>query len=295
MRILLFGKNGQVGWELQRTLACLGEVTALDYPAVDFTKPDTLLPLVKTVKPDVIVNAAAHTAVDRAESEPDIARLINTEAPGVLAGAAEDLGAVFMHFSTDYVFDGTATAPYVETDATNPLNVYGSTKLDGEIAIREAGGAWLVFRTAWVYSLREGGFVNKVLSWATGKKTLKIVTDQVAGPTSSRMLAETIALLLARAAPDPWDWLGDRRGIYHLSGDGFTSRYEWARVILAYDPHPELRQVEEILPAKSDDFPTPARRPAFSALNCDKMAQVFDLRLPEWREGLRLMMESLEG
>jgi dTDP-4-dehydrorhamnose reductase len=295
MEILLLGKNGQVGWELQRTLACLGTVTALDYPEVDFTQPDTLVPLVRAAKPDVIVNAAAHTAVDRAESEPEIARLINTDSPGVLAAAAEAIGAAFVHFSTDYVFDGTAAEPYVETDSTHPINVYGETKLAGEEAVQAAGGAWLIFRTAWVYSLRQGGFVNKVLSWATENKILKIVTDQVAGPTSSRMLAEMTAQVLAKAGLTPRDWIGDRRGIYHLAGDGYASRFDWARAILACDPHPEHRQVEQILPAESEDFPTPARRPSFSALNCDKMARVFGLRMPEWREGLRLMMESMEG
>jgi dTDP-4-dehydrorhamnose reductase len=293
IRLLLFGKQGQLGWELQRTLACLGEVVALDFPEVDFTHPESLPEVVRSARPDVIVNAAAYTAVDKAESEPEKARLVNAVAPGVLAETAFRVGAALLHYSTDYVFDGAAERPYVETDSTSPLNVYGETKLAGEAALREVGDAWMTFRTTWVYSLRQGGFVNKVLSWATGNRTLKIVTDQVGGPTSSRMLAEATALLLAKAGEEPLDWIRDRRGLYHLSGDGHTSRFDWARAILELDPHPEQREVEEVLPARSADFPTPARRPAFSALNCDKFAETFGFRLPDWRKGLALMMESL--
>jgi dTDP-4-dehydrorhamnose reductase len=294
IRLLLFGKQGQLGWELQRTLACLGEVVALDFPEVDFTRPESLPEVVRSARPDVIVNAAAYTAVDKAESEPEKARLVNAVAPGVLAETAFRVGAALLHYSTDYVFDGAAERPYVETDSTSPLNVYGETKLAGEAALREVGDAWMTFRTTWVYSLRQGGFVNKVLSWATGNRTLKIVTDQVGGPTSSRMLAEATALLLAKAGEEPLDWIRARRGLYHLSGDGHTSRFDWARAILELDPHPEQREVEEVLPARSADFPTPARRPAFSALNCDKFAETFGFRLPDWRKGLALMMESLD-
>ncbi len=291
-QLLLLGKNGQLGWELQRTLACLGKLTALDYPTVDFTQPESLAELVQNQKPDVIINAAAYTAVDRAESEPDRVNLINTVAPGVLAESAKKVGAAFIHFSTDYVFDGTNDRPYIETDATNPLNVYGQSKLNGEKRVEEAGGAWLTCRTTWVYSLREGGFVKKVLSWAKEKETLRIVEDQIGGPTSSRMLAEAIALLLSKANGDVFEWLGQRRGLYHLAGDGYTSRFEWAKAILALAPKLQSFKVKEILPAASEDFPTPAQRPAFSALNCDQFARTFGLRLPDWREGLQLMMAS---
>ncbi len=292
-RILLLGKNGQVGWELQRTLACLGQVTALDYPEIDFTQPETLTTVVKAARPDVVINAAAYTDVDKAESEPEKVHLINAAAPAVLAEAARAVNAALIHFSTDYVFDGKATRPYVETDQPHPLNVYGKTKLDGEKGVADVGGAWLVLRTTWVYSLRQGGFVNKVLSWAEANQTLRIVTDQVGGPTSCRMLAEAAALLLAKAGNAPFDWIRTRRGIYHLSGDGHASRFEWAKAILEFDPHPEKRQVETVLPARSADFPTPAVRPLFSALNCDKFEQTFGFRLPGWMASLRLMMAQM--
>jgi dTDP-4-dehydrorhamnose reductase len=218
--------------------------------------------------------------------------LINAVAPGVLAESAKSVGTAFIHFSTDYVFDGTTDRPYIETDATNPLNVYGRSKLNGEKRVEKAGGAWLTCRTTWVYSLREGGFVKKILSWAKENETLRIVEDQIGGPTSSRMLAEAVALLLSKANGDIFEWVGQHRGLYHLAGDGYTSRFEWAKAILALAPKLQSLKVKEILPAASEDFPTAAQRPAFSALNCDKFARTFGLRLPNWRKGLQLMMAS---
>jgi dTDP-4-dehydrorhamnose reductase len=290
-RILLIGKNGQLGWESCRALAPLGEVIALDYPEIDFTQPDTLTALVEQVRPSIIFNAAAYTAVDRAESEPKLPRLINAVAPGVLATAARQVKAVFVHFSTDYVFDGAKGSPYLETDDCNPLSVYGRTKMEGEQAVAGAGGAALVLRTTWVYSMRRDSFVSKLLEWSRKNTTLRVVNDQISGPTWARSLAETCALLLARAGSDPYAYLEPRAGLYHLSGSGYCSRYDWAQEILRYDPQPEMRTAREVLPATTAEFPAPAARPLFSVLDCSKFERTFDLRLPDWKTALALAMQ----
>jgi dTDP-4-dehydrorhamnose reductase len=292
MRILLLGKYGQLGWELQRTLLPLGEVYALDYPEIDLTQPNSIRKTIREVNPEVIVNATAYTAVDRAESEPELAMAVNGRAPGVLTEEALNLNAVLIHYSTDYVFDGTGGKPYVEEDEPNPINVYGQSKLSGERAIGDVGGAYLILRTSWVYSLRRDSFVNKVLKWSRNQKTLRIVSDQIGSPTWSRILAEASAQLLAMGKEDLYGWITDRSGLYHLAGFGNVSRLEWAQAILEYDPGQDEQMVEEIQPALTYEFPTPAKRPLFSALNCAKFKSAFDLRLPDWREALRLAMDS---
>ena len=291
-KILQIGTHGQVGWELLRTCAPLGEVIALDYPDVDMSDLAGLRRLVREVKPNLILNAAAYTDVDKAESESEKARAINATGPAVLAEEAKKIGAVLVHYSTDYVFDGTKGGSYVETDQPNPLNVYGQTKLEGEQAIAASGCANLVLRTSWVYSMRQGGFVTKVLQWARQQEVLHVVDDQISSPTSARMLAEITALLLAKAGDDPFGWLSERAGIYHCAGDGACSRYQWAQEILALDPHTEEQKVKALLPAKSLEFPTPAVRPLVSVLNCNKLERAFGLRLPAWQTGLKLMMEA---
>ena len=198
MRILLIGKRGQLGWELHRCLLPLGEVQALDYPEIDLAKPDSLRKLVRTSAPDVIVNATAYTAVDKAESERELAFAINAVAPQVMAEEAQKIGAVLIHYSTDYVFDGKKGAAYTEEDDPHPLNVYGASKLAGEQAIRSVGGVYFILRTAWVYSTRRDSFVSKVLQWSRQSETLRIVDDQISNPTWARMLAEITALILAR-------------------------------------------------------------------------------------------------
>jgi dTDP-4-dehydrorhamnose reductase len=290
--ILLLGKVGQLGWELSRTLPGLGPLVAVDYPEINLAQPESIRPLVRRLRPAVIVNATAYTAVDKAENEIDLAFAINRDAPGVLAEEAKALGAALIHVSTDYVFDGRAQAPYTEADAPNPLNVYGRSKLEGEQAIQAAGGAYLILRTAWVYSTRRGGFVTKVLEWARQQTSLHIVEDQVSNPTWCRALAEATAQLVARGGDQPAAWLAERAGLYHLAGDGYASRLEWARQIIALDPHKEEQTVTELLPARSADFPTPAERPLFSALDCSRFTQVFGLRLPPWQEALRLAMDA---
>ena len=289
-KILQIGTNGQVGWELLRSCSPLGELIGLDYPAVDLSDSAGLRELIRNTKPDIIINAAAYTNVDKAEIEPELARAINAIGPGVLAEEAKKINAVFVHYSTDYVFDGTKGSPYIETDVTNPVNVYGKTKLEGEQAIQAAGGAYLILRTSWVYSMRQGGFVTKVLQWAREQEVLRVVDDQISGPTSARLLAEVTALLLARADEDLYRWFGERAGIYHCAGDGSCSRYEWAQAILELDSQTSEQKVRELLPAKSSEFPTPATRPMVSVLSNDKLEQVFGLQLPRWQIGLALTM-----
>jgi dTDP-4-dehydrorhamnose reductase len=292
MRILLLGYLGQLGWELRRTLAPLGPLAALDYPEIDLGSPDAVRDHIRRLSPEVIVNATAYTAVDRAEDEAPLALAINGRAPEVMAEEARRLGAALIHYSTDYVFDGTKGEPYVEGDRPNPLSVYGSTKLVGERAVAAAGGAHLILRTSWVYSLRRPSFVTKVLSWARKNRSLRIVTDQVSNPTWCRMLAEATAQVLACGGGNAAAWLSEHSGLYHLAGSGFASRFDWARAILALDPDKGEQLAEEVLPAASADFPTPAARPAFSALDCGRFQQTFGLALPPWESALQLAMEG---
>jgi len=291
-RILLLGKWGQLGWELHRALCPLGEVIAKDFPEIDLVQGAEVRQLVRDVKPQLIVNATAYTAVDKAESEPELAMAINAEAPGVLAEEAARLNAVLIHYSTDYVFDGTKGQPYRENDTPNPLNMYGKSKLAGEKAIENVGGVYLILRTSWVYSLRRDSFVTKVLEWARKQSTLRIVTDQVSNPTWCRMLAEVTAQLLAMGGKNLIDWLRERRGLYHLAGAGYASRFEWAQAILSHDPHKEEQVVRELQPARTADFPTAAQRPLFSALDCRHFERTFGLSLPHWEVALRMAMEE---
>ena len=292
LRILLLGNTGQLGWELERTLAPLGELLSCDYPQLDLTDIESAPQFIRQCKPDLLVNATAYTAVDRAETEPELAHAINTAAPGVMAAEARRSGAAFIHFSTDYVFDGLQGRPYIESDSPNPLSVYGHTKLGGEQEIQDAGGAYLIFRTSWVYSLRRDSFVSKVLGWSRSQPTLKLVTDQVSGPTWARMLAQVTSQLVARAGADLPGWVMQHRGLYHLAGSGYCSRLEWGQEILRLDPHREGQVTRELLPARTEDFPTPARRPLFSALNCDLFNQTFNMELPDWKHALKLAMEA---
>jgi dTDP-4-dehydrorhamnose reductase len=284
MNLLLLGKTGQLGWELQRTLKPLGAVLACDFPEVDMADAASIRKIVRDCCPEVIINATAYTAVDKAESESELAEAINGTGPGVLAEVARKLNTVLIHFSTDYVFDGTKDAPYEEIDLPHPINVYGSSKLAGEQAIRSVGGDYLIFRTAWVYSLRRESFVSKVLEWARKNETMRVADDQVSNPTWARMLAEVTAQVLVHGI----GYLRERTGLYHLACAGHASRYAWAREILKFDPAKQEQIVKQLLPALTSDFPTPAQRPLFSALECRKFEQVFDLHLPAWNEALEL-------
>lgn len=289
-KILLFARNGQLGFELQRTLAPLGEVIAVDYPQVDFSKPLGMRGLVREIKPDIIVNPAAYTAVDKAESERELAMAINRDAPAVLTEEAARLRIPFIHYSTDYVYDGTKGSPYVETDATHPLNVYGQSKLEGDLAVMATGAPAIILRTSWVYSMRQGGFVTKVLQWAREQEVMRVVDDQISSPTSARMLAETSALLLAKSLGHPIDWLYEKAGVYHCTGGGSCSRFEWAEKIIELDPNKEKQKVQKLERAKSTEFQVPADRPMVSVLNNGKLEQSLGLCHPDWQKGLQLTM-----
>ncbi len=278
-RILLTGINGQVGWELQRTLQPLGEVIALDRGQLDLTQPEQIRMVVQALKPALIVNPAAYTAVDKAESEPELAQAINGNAPGIFAEEAKRLDALLVHYSTDYVFDGEKTAPYVESDAPQPMGSYGRTKLAGEQAIVASGCRHLVFRTCWVYGRRGHNFMRTMLRLAAERDELRVVDDQFGAPTWSRMIAETTALALARHA--------GQQGIYHLAAAGECSWHGFAAAIVdeanafgILNKRPPVRRIA------SADFPTPTRRPASSRLDCTRLAQDFGLRLPSWQSQL---------
>lgn len=295
MKILLFGKNGQLGQEFQKIIPQLGEVTCLDQGDVDLSDIQALQKALSELKPNLIINASAYTAVDRAETEAEKVMRINALAPGAMAEWARKSQAVFIHYSTDYVFDGMKGSPYIESDQTNPLNVYGKSKLAGEAAIAQAGEAYLILRTSWVYSLGASSFVGKVLEWARKNKTLKLVSDQISNPTWARELAEATFSLVSTHRDNLQDVMKERRGLYHLAGSGFTSRYEWAKQILIYDPKRTEQLVQTIEPVSSSEFPTLAVRPLFSALNCEKFTKTFGLRLPNWDEALQKAMSENSG
>jgi dTDP-4-dehydrorhamnose reductase len=294
MRILLIGNTGQVGWELERTLAPLGDVVAVDYPEIDLANSTLVRSFVRKVQPEVIVNAAAYTDVDKAEREPELAFAVNGIAPGLLAEEANSIKAALIHYSTDFVFDGNKGISYCEEDTPNPINKYGESKLVGERAVRTVDGAYLILRTSWVYSLFRDCFVTRVLNWAREKKTLRIVTDQVGSPTWSRLLAEATAMVLAQGGPDIVDWIKERKGLYHLAGRGSASRLEWCRAVLENDSHKEEQIAEEILPAISSDFQMLVERPKVSSLNCEYFTKCFGLSLPHWEKTLALALRSVD-
>jgi dTDP-4-dehydrorhamnose reductase len=290
MKIVLIGKNGQLGWEFQRILPALGDMIALGREDLDVSDRHAIQKILIELSPDLIINASAYTEVDLAETQIESAMSINAIAPGIMAEAARKIDAVFVHYSTDYVFDGKNNTPYTETDLTHPLNEYGESKLMGEENIKQAGDAYLILRTSWVYSLRGNSFVNKVLGWSRKNKILKIVRDQISSPTWARMLAETTHQAMAASRSNLLDCIRERHGIYHLTGSGYTSRYEWAKQILANDPNRTEQLVQTIEPVSSEEFPTPAIRPLFSALDCSKFSKTFNFHLPDWKETLQLAM-----
>ncbi len=291
MRVLLLGANGQVGWELQRSLAPLGELIALDRQSLgdaDFARPESLAALVERVAPEVIVNAAAHTAVDKAEIEPELARALNAAAPGVLARAAMARGALLVHYSTDYVFDGSGTHARNEDSATGPLSVYGHSKLAGEQAIRESGARHLILRTSWVYGARGQNFPKTMLRLAQERTELRVIADQVGAPTGAELLADVTAhaLRAVRAAPA-------LAGTYHVAAAGETSWYGLAGFAIhtAKALRPDLPwRVEHIEPIPTTDYPTPARRPLNSRLDTVRLQTAFGLQMPPWQAGVRRML-----
>jgi dTDP-4-dehydrorhamnose reductase len=288
-KILLLGKNGQVGWELQRTLAPLAEVTGVDYPEINFTDTPALRRLVTETRPAVVVNAAAYTAVDKAETETELCRQINAVAPRILAEEAKKAGALMVHYSTDYVFDGTKTTPYVETDAPNPLGAYGCSKLEGDQAVKASNVSHLIFRLCWVYGARGQNFMLTMQRLAREREKLRVVRDQFGCPTWSRMIAETTALAVKQVLAS-----ADRsafNGEYHLAASGQTNWHGFASRIIEWMPEAERKclAVEEITTA---EYPTPAKRPAHSVLDCGRLYKTFGLRLPDWETSLRQVLDK---
>lgn len=296
MKILLFGKNGQLGWELQRSLAPLGELVALGSAEAslpsNFLQPECLATTVRQVAPDLIVNAAAYTAVDKAETDQHNASLVNVVAPGVLAQAAQECGALLVHYSTDYVFDGSGTAARSEAAGTNPLNVYGATKLDGERMIWQHCERHLILRTSWLYGRRGGNFAKTILRLARERDHLTVVHDQVGAPTGADLLADVTAHAVRALAAG-----GGKPGLYHVAASGETSWHSYAHFVLAKAQQAGAvlkASPDAVIPIHSSDFPTPAQRPLNSRLDTALFRRTFDLALPAWQDGVsRLLTEVL--
>jgi len=291
-RILVPGRTGQVGWELQCALAPLGTVIGLDRNQMDLVNPDSIRRAIRDAKPDIIVNAAGYTTVDKAESEPELAMQVNGVAPGIMAEEAKRLGAILIHFSTDYVFDGKLDRPYTEEDATNPVNKYGMTKLAGERAIEAVGGQYLILRASWVYSARGANFVLTILRLARERPELSIVDDQTGSPIWARVLAETTAGLVRRRELVP-----AHGGVFHLSAGGHASRYEFASAILSIAK--ALSGIRDgwasVKPIPSAEYPLPAKRPRHPVTNKDKIKRVFGVEMPHWEDQLRAFLAGLPG
>lgn len=296
MKILLFGKGGQVGWELQRALAPLGELIALDFDSAgdlsgNFSQPEAVAATVRRVAPDLIVNAAAHTAVDKAESEADLARLINATTPGRIAQEAKALGAHLIHYSTDYVFDGSGDAPRDETAATGPLSVYGRTKLEGEQLIAASGATHLILRTSWVYAARGGNFAKTMLKLAKERERLTVIADQIGAPTGAELLADVSAhaARTLRARPE-------LSGLYHCVAAGETSWHGYATHVIERARaagHAIKVAPDAILPIPTSDYPTPAARPLNSRLDTRRLREAFGLVLPPWQQGVDHMLAEI--
>ena len=297
MRILVTGNNGQVGWELRRTLMTLGEVVSVGRRVsnaalqMDLADLDTIRHVLREVKPDLIVNAAAYTAVDKAELEPELVMTVNGIAPGVMAEEAKLLKAAIIHYSTDYVFEGIKATPYSELDMPNPQNTYGKTKLAGEQAIQSVGAPYLILRTSWVYGLRGKNFLLTMMKLAQEREELRVIDDQIGAPTWSRSIAEVTAQIVSYSLQNMYDFLFNQSGIYHLSANGQTSWYGFAKEIFDCNPKPSKLKMQRVIAIASDQYPTLARRPAYSLLDSHKLYKTFGLVLPDWQKTLELVLE----
>jgi dTDP-4-dehydrorhamnose reductase len=292
VKILLTGVTGQVGWELQRTLMTLGEVIAVGREQMNLAQADTIRQTIREIKPNLIVNAAAYTAVDQAESEPDLAMAINGIAPGVMAEEAKHLGAAIVHYSTDYVFDGTKNTAYTENDPANPQNIYGKTKLAGEEAIASVGVDHLILRTSWVYGLRGKNFLLTMLRLAKEREEIRVVDDQIGAPTWSRLIAEVTAQILLPSLQNTADFFASKGGLYHLTSNGKTSWYGFAKEIFTYDLQQNERKLQRLIPITSAEYPIAATRPAYSLLDNRKLSHIFKIVIPEWQKILDLVLAS---
>jgi dTDP-4-dehydrorhamnose reductase len=294
MKVLLIGNTGQLGYDLERALIPKANVISSDYPQIDLSNAKSIVQVIQAVKPEVIINAAAYTAVDLAEREKELAQKVNGTAPGIIAREARDLGALLVHYSTDFVFDGTKGSAYQESDQPNPINVYGETKLAGEESIRQMGGEYFVFRTSWLYSTRQDCFLTKVLDWARRYKVVRVVTDQIGSPTWSRTLAETTVEWLFLIWRKESSWRLKKTGVYHLAGNGEVSRFDWAKRILSLDPNHHEQIIETLCPAVSSEYSSLARRPEYSALDCSSFQAEFGLFKSSWIDSLQKAMLSIE-
>ncbi|OQW70240.1 MAG: dTDP-4-dehydrorhamnose reductase [Proteobacteria bacterium ST_bin11] len=297
MKILLFGKNGQLGWELQRSLAPLGDLVALDrfeqHYCGDLRNPSGVAETVQAVRPDIIVNAAAYTAVDRAESDSELANTVNAVVPGALAEEAKRCGAWLVHYSTDYVFDGSGDRPWRENDQVAPLNVYGQTKLAGEQAIQASDCRHLIFRTSWVYAARGNNFAKTMLRLAQERQQLSVINDQIGTPTGAELLADVSAHAIRQALKSP-----ELAGVYHLTAGGETSWYDYAHLVFDYARQAGLElktDKQSVAAIPTSAYQTPAKRPLNSRLNTEKLQAAFDLELPAWQLGVERMLSELYG
>ncbi len=289
-RILLLGKNGQVGWELRRALSPLGAIIALDSRQLDLSDFGKIRAVLRETGPDLVVNAAAYTAVDRAEEEPELAMVVNGTAPGILAEEAQRLGAAVVQYSTDYVFDGEGAIPYTEEDEPKPINVYGESKLAGEQAVRKVDAPHLILRTSWVYGTRGKNFLLTILRLAREREELRVVDDQVGAPTWCRLIAEATAQILAQSGGDFAGFLGECGGLYHLTASGETSWRGFAEASMELDPRRIEQTCKVLEPIPTSEYPTPARRPAYSTLENGELNRRFGLKLPGWRTQLELAL-----
>ncbi|MES2179176.1 MAG: dTDP-4-dehydrorhamnose reductase [Gemmatimonadota bacterium] len=293
LTILVTGGTGQVGHELIRELGAVGTVLAPSRRELDLASTDSIRDCVRHLRPTLIVNAGAFTAVDAAEDDESTARRVNTDAPAILAEEGLRLGAAMIHYSTDYVFDGSKGAPYTEDDPTNPRSVYGVTKRDGELAVAASGAPYLVLRTSWVYGLRGRNFLTSIFQQAREREELRVVRDQVGTPTWSRMIAMTTARIVTRGVANGLiQYIAANKGIYHLASADGTSRHGFAEAALALDPQRQAGRRVSVLPILTSEYPTRAPRPANSSLDVSRLSRTFGLRLPGWREQLRLALTS---
>ncbi len=295
MKILLFGKHGQLGWELNRALQAFGEIIVLDIEEADFSEPESLRKIVQDEKPDIICNAVAYTAVDKAEQDEALALKINGVAPGVLADEALKIGALLVHYSTDYVFDGSKAEPYVETDKPNPINVYGRTKLAGELAVQASGCDYLIFRTSWVYTSRANNFLLTMLRLAQEREALSIVNDQLGAPTTARLIADVTILCLQQVMKERVAGVFSS-DLYHLTASGHTSWHGFTEKIVNFareksNFHLKIKTINAI---PTSDYPTPAARPMNSQLALTKLESAFTLKMPDWGKTLQLCMADLD-
>jgi len=286
--ILIVGKIGQVGWELRRTLAPLARTVSVDFPEIDLTNGASIVKWVRETRPQIVINAAAYTAVDKAETEAGKCHQINGVAPGILAEEARKLSALLVHYSTDYIFDGTKATPYTEDDPPNPLGAYGRSKLAGDQAVRQVDGQHLIFRLCWVYGARGQNFLLTMMRLAREREKLRVVGDQFGCPTWSRLVAETTALALKQVLADTEP--GSFKGTYHLAASGQTSWHGFAEAIVRHMPA-EGKKCQEIEAITTPEYPLPAERPAYSVLSCQKLQRAFGLQLPDWEQSLKQVLE----